>query len=200
MLTITELAKKNILAAMEEEGRETLALRVAIAGRGPGGFRYQMDLVDEEEKKEGDEVQDEGDFKVFIDGESAPNLDGATIDFVQKLQESGFKFDNPNSVWSDPAAEAVQQVLDHQINPQVASHGGFVTLLDVKDNTAFIALGGGCQGCGMADVTLKQGIEVAIKDAVPEIHQVLDTTDHAAGENPYYQPAKGGASPFDQAP
>jgi Fe-S cluster biogenesis protein NfuA len=71
-----------------------------------------------------------------------------------------------------------------------------VALLDVRDNRAYIRLSGGCQGCGMADVTLKQGIEVAIKKAVPEIVEVLDSTDHASGTNPYYQPTKGGVSPF----
>ena len=118
------------------------------------------------------------------------------MDFVHTLREEGFKFDNPNSVWSDSKADAVQMVLDNQINPSVAAHGGFISLLDVKDDVAYIALGGGCQGCGMADVTLKQGIEVAIKEAVPGITEILDTTDHAAGTNPFYQPAKGGESPF----
>jgi Fe-S cluster biogenesis protein NfuA len=84
----------------------------------------------------------------------------------------------------------VQQVIDTRINPAVASHGGFIGLIDVKDNTIFIQLGGGCQGCGMADVTLKQGIEVEIRAAVPEVGEILDTTDHAAGRNPYYTPSK----------
>jgi len=79
----------------------------------------------------------------------------------------------------------------------VATHGGYVALLDVRDGRAFIRLGGGCQGCGMASVTLKQGIEKSILNAVPEITEVLDTTDHASGQNPFYQPAKSGQSPFD---
>ncbi len=87
-------------------------------------------------------------------------------------------------------------MLDEEINPAVAQHGGWVNLLEVKDDVAYVQLGGGCQGCGMADVTLKQGIEVRIREAVPEISQIIDTTDHAGGKNPYYQPAKGGRSPF----
>lgn len=83
---------------------------------------------------------------------------------------------------------AVQAVLDEEINPSVASHGGKIRLLDVVDHTAFIRLEGGCHGCGMADVTLKQGVEVAILEKVPTIQAVLDTTDHAEGKNPYYQP------------
>ncbi len=83
---------------------------------------------------------------------------------------------------------AVQAVLDNEINPGVATHGGKIRLIDVADHTAFIRLEGGCHGCGAADVTLKQGVEVAIMDGVPTIVAVLDTTDHAEGKNPYYQP------------
>ncbi len=85
---------------------------------------------------------------------------------------------------------AVQRIVDEQINPAVASHGGFITLIDVKDNQVYVQLGGGCQGCGMANVTLKQGIETSIKQQLPEISAVLDVTDHESGDNPYYQPSK----------
>jgi Fe/S biogenesis protein NfuA len=196
MLIISDAAKQRISDLLAAEDRQGLALRVAIVGRGPGGFQYKLGFVREEEKGADDTVVEAGSFKVFVDPESAPNLQGATIDFVDGIFESGFKIDNPNSVWTDPKASAIQRLLDTQINPAVASHGGYVTLLDVKDDIAYIALGGGCQGCGMADVTLKQGIEVAIKEEVPEIRQVVDTTDHASGSNPYYQPAKGGQSPL----
>ena len=89
-----------------------------------------------------------------------------------------------------PHGRAVQAVLDERINPSVASHGGHIALIDVKSDTAYIRLEGGCQGCGMADVTLKQGIEVEIKSAVPAILQVLDVTDHNGGDNPYYAQGK----------
>lgn len=82
--------------------------------------------------------------------------------------------------------ERVQEVLEQEINPAVASHGGFVTLLDVRDNNLFIQMGGGCQGCGMANVTLKHGVEAAIRQAIPEVGAIFDVTDHAAGRNPYY--------------
>jgi Fe-S cluster biogenesis protein NfuA len=83
--------------------------------------------------------------------------------------------------------EKIQYLLAHKINPGVAEHGGFVELIEVKDNNVYIRLGGGCQGCGAADFTLRQGIEAIIRKEVPEILQVLDVTDHAAGTNPYYQ-------------
>ncbi len=196
MLTITEAATNKILALMEAEEQKDLALRVAIQGRGPGGFRYELQFVGQDEKEAGDTVIDAGGLRVVVDAESAENLKGANIDYVDGIYESGFKIDNPNSLWTDPKAQAIQEVIDSRINPGVGTHGGHVTLLEVKDHTAYIALGGGCQGCGMADVTLKQGIEAMIKETVPEIREVIDTTDHAAGKNPYFQPSKGGQSPF----
>jgi len=84
----------------------------------------------------------------------------------------------------------VQQVLDEMINPGVASHGGFVELLDVQDDNVFIRMGGGCQGCGAADITLKMGIERLIREQVPQVREILDTTDHHSGTNPYYAPSK----------
>ena len=195
-LELTDAARQKFIEFLEAEDDDGLAIRLEVAGRGPRGFNYQLDFVTEAEQSDDHVVLDFSAFKMFVDPGSVQFIDGATIDFVQRGLESGFHFDNPNSQWKDPVARAVQEVLDTQINPSVASHGGFVTLLDVKGPNAFISLGGGCQGCGMADVTLKQGVEVAIINAVPEIEAVLDTTDHAAGENPYYQPAHDGGSPF----
>jgi Fe/S biogenesis protein NfuA len=91
---------------------------------------------------------------------------------------------------SDDLKAKVQELIDSSINPAVAGHGGFVELLDVKDNTVYLQMGGGCQGCGAADITLKSGIERLIKEEIPEITEVLDATDHAAGSNPYYTPGK----------
>ncbi len=191
---VTDTAQRKFVEFLEAEEDDGLAIRLAIAGRGPRGLNYQLDVVNEAEEAEDHIVLDQGTFRMLVDPASAEQLEGVEIDFLQRGLESGFHFENPNGGWKDPLAKAVQEVLDTQINPGIASHGGYVTLLDVKDAKAFIALGGGCQGCGMADVTLKEGIEVAIMEAVPEIQAVLDTTDHAAGENPYYR--GGGDSPF----
>lgn len=84
----------------------------------------------------------------------------------------------------------VQEIIDTMINPAVAGHGGWVELIDVQDNRVYLQMGGGCQGCGAADITLKAGIERLLKEEIPEIAEVLDTTDHAAGTNPYYTPGK----------
>jgi NFU1 iron-sulfur cluster scaffold homolog, mitochondrial len=83
--------------------------------------------------------------------------------------------------------EKVQTLLDKEVNPALGMHGGYVELIDVKKNSVFLKLGGGCQGCGSANVTLKMGIERVIREQVPEVGEILDTTDHAAGRNPYYQ-------------
>jgi Fe/S biogenesis protein NfuA len=196
MITITDAAKEKILAAMEANNAKGMALRLAIIGRGPMGFRYSLGFVPSTEKKPEDVVSDLGEIKVFIDPESAPNLEGAIMDYLEDNFQQGFRIDNPNPLWRDPLAQAVQEVIDTQINPGIAMHRGFVTLLDVKDGVAYITFGGGCQGCGMVDVTLKQGVEVMIREAIPEIDQVLDTTDHAGGNNPYYQPGRAGQSPM----
>ncbi|MEM7354549.1 MAG: iron-sulfur cluster assembly accessory protein [Acidobacteriota bacterium] len=193
-IQITDIARQKFVEFLEAEEDPGQAIRLAVAGHGPHGFNYQLDVVNKTEEAADHIVLDYDGFNLLVEQASAEYLGGVTIDFAQRGLESGFMFDNPNSRWKDPVAQAVQDILDTQINPGVASHGGFITLLDVKGSTAFISLGGGCQGCGMADVTLKQGIEVAIIDAVEEIDTVLDTTDHAAGENPYYQSA--GGSPF----
>src|SRR5207247_10746165 len=97
--------------------------------------------------------------------------------------------------WLDPMGNEevksrIQKILDEMITPAVASHGGWVELLDVKENIAYLKLGGGCQGCGMVNVTLKQGIETTLKEEIPQLAGVIDQTDHAGGSNPYYQPAK----------
>ncbi|MBI3628460.1 MAG: NifU family protein [Candidatus Rokubacteria bacterium] len=84
----------------------------------------------------------------------------------------------------------VQELIESAINPAIAGHGGYVELLDVRDNTVYLQMMGGCQGCGAADVTLKAGIERLIKEEIPEIVEVLDTTDHSAGTNPYYTAGK----------
>ena len=123
---------------------------------------------------------------VFIDPKRAKYIDGTTLDYQEPLMGGGFSFENPNPLWMDDISKAVAEIIGSEVNPAVASHGGHVELMGVEDGKAVIVFGGGCQGCGMADVTLKQGVETMIKDNVPSITEVIDATDHAAGENPFY--------------
>ena len=191
MLTITESAKRKILSVIQAQGKPGDGLRIAIVGRSSAGFTYDMHLVEEGEAEAEDIVVDVGDFPVIIDPGSASHMQDVIIDYVEDLQQSGFRIGNPNPVWADPQAMAIQELLDTQINPGVATHGGHVELMDVQDNVVYIRFGGGCQGCGMVSVTLNQGVEQAIREAFPEIREIVDVTDHAAGTNPYYQSSKG---------
>ncbi|HSX80265.1 MAG TPA: iron-sulfur cluster assembly accessory protein [Candidatus Saccharimonadia bacterium] len=191
MLTVTEAAKRKILSVIQAQGKPGDGLRITIVGRSSAGFTYDMHLVEEGDAQAEDSVVDVGDFPVIIDADSAPHMRDVIIDYVEDLQQSGFRIGNPNSVWTDPKAMAIQELLDTQINPAVASHGGHIELMDVHDDIVYIRFGGGCQGCGMVSVTLNQGVEQAIREAFPEIREIVDVTDHAAGTNPYYQSSKG---------
>ena len=195
MITFTEVAHAKVLELLAGEGRQGSALRFSIGGRMGGVFQYRLAFMKPEERSADDVVVEAPGFLVVVDARSAPYLTGTVVDYVDGPSQSGFKIDNPNPLWTDPLASAVQRLIDEEINPAVASHGGFVHLLDLKDGVVYVELGGGCQGCGMANVTLRSGIEVRLKEAVAGVREVVDTTDHAGGENPYYDSA-GGASPL----
>jgi Fe/S biogenesis protein NfuA len=154
---------------------------------------FALNFVGPDEVADDDTAVDVGGFKIYMDPASSRWLDGASVDYVETLSESGFKVDAPKAGLAKPAgavADAVQQVLDVHINPGVASHGGHVSLVAIEDGTAYLRFGGGCQGCGMINVTLKQGVEKILFAEVPQVTKVMDTTDHAAGSNPYYESAK----------
>jgi Fe/S biogenesis protein NfuA len=191
LITVSEVARAKILELLRGEGREGLAVRLAIDGRAGGSFRYRLGFVGPDERRPEDTVIDAGGFELYVDEASAPSLVGTTIHYVETLSESGFKIENPNSPWTDPLASEIAHLIDSEINPAVAAHGGWVTLVDVKDGIVYLELGGGCQGCGMAKVTLRQGIEVRIKEAAPSVREVVDVTDHAGGASPYYASSEG---------
>ena len=187
MLNITDLAKEKLAGfAAQAEEADTLVLRVAIVGRGASGFQYDLQLVSQKDTPDDDVTCEVDGVVVSIAAKSAVHMDGATLDFKESLMGGGFHFDNPNPMWADPVEKAVAEVIESKVNPAVASHGGTVSLIGIDEGQAVISFGGGCQGCGMADVTLKQGIEVMIMDEVEGITGVVDVTDHAAGTNPFY--------------
>lgn len=193
MLTFTETARQMVLSFMAEGYEEQPALRVAVRGS-PFAPQYELALVEGEPAAD-DVVVDGGGFRVLMDPASAGRLEGATIDYVERGGEVGFEVKaangrpgNGGSVPTGPLAERVQQVIEQRINPAIAAHGGYITLVDVKDDIVYIEMSGGCQGCGMARVTLRHGVERMIREAVPEVAGIEDVTDHASGENPYYAP------------
>ncbi len=188
-ISATSAALTRIEQVRASRKQPLAGLRIAITGRENGSFVYDMQLVAPGDEREGDLVVDAvAGVPIHVPLASAPYLDGITLD--ADLPMGAVRVENPNPLWLDPVAEAVQRLLDDEINPSVASHGGHIDLLDVVDGVAYIHMGGGCQGCGMAEVTLGQGVRTAILDTFAEIHDVRDTTDHAQGANPYYQAAK----------
>ena len=128
-------------------------------------------------------------ISVLVSKEVIPYLEGTEVDLNDKGELEAFNPSMSITEISGSVEEQIQHVLDEEVNPMVASHGGVVSLLEVKDQNAYLEFGGGCQGCGMIDVTLKQGVEVMIKAQIPEIEAIYDVTDHAEGTNPYYQPS-----------
>lgn len=190
-ITFTDAAKNKLEGVLAVNGDEASGLRIEIFGRQEGEFQHVLSIVKTGSEPEGDLETDVDGMHIFIEPKNARYLNGVEVDFADNPGgESGLQFANPNPLWFDEPEATVQKIFDEQINPQIASHGGYVTLLRVEGSTAFVRLGGGCQGCGMVDVTLKQGIEASLKEMVPQIEQVVDETDHASGENPYHEPAK----------
>ena len=191
VLHVTETAMKKIKGVMEAEQLSDSGVRVTVHESG-AAFRYQLEFVELSEATEDDTQVDAGEIALLIDAESLPRLRGATLEYVDDVSGSGFRFENPNKpkLLENPLADRVQKLLDDDINPSIASHGGIVSLVGIEDARVIIRMGGGCQGCGMADVTLRQGVEAMLREQIPEITEVVDATDHAAGSNPYYAPSK----------
>jgi Fe/S biogenesis protein NfuA len=187
LLTVTPQAREKIDGVRTFNDFPDAVLRVRVMAKDGPRFRYEIALEDPRDRAETDLVIEADGLNIAVDASSAVDLAGATIDLDPAVTGGGLRIDNPNEGWQDPVARAVQEVIDRQINPGVGSHGGMVTLVDVKDGTAFLRFGGGCQGCAAVDVTLKQGVETAIRAAVPSISAIVDATDHEAGANPYYQ-------------
>ena len=187
LLTVTPDARDKIEGVRTFNEFPDAVLRVRVLAKEGPRFRYEIALEDPRDRGEDDLSLDADGLTVVVDPNSAADLSGATIALDPGVTGGGLRIENPNEGWQDPVARAVQDVIDTQINPGVGSHGGMVTLVDVRDGTAFMRFGGGCQGCSAVDVTLKQGVETAVRNAVPAIQAIVDVTDHEAGANPYYQ-------------
>ena len=191
-LNVTDGAKAKVLDFMKGQNKEGLVIRVTIPNTTAQGFNYQFFLDEEKNIHQSDVVVQCDSFKIVVDDLSAKNLDGATIDWADGVEGSGFKVDNPNKPQVNfdlPPKERIEELFEQEINPMLASHGGQVELIEVNGPRAYVKMSGGCQGCASSAATLKQGIEVRIKDVAPEILEVIDSTDHAAGTNPYYSGA-----------
>jgi Fe/S biogenesis protein NfuA len=198
VLIVTDPARDKILELRAQEDEpDTLGLRIEVTG--VQGVEYTYDLtfdpVAEADSAAGDLVESQGELPVIIPGDSLDALRGATLDLPSANGQQGLVLRNPNR--PDPLAgahielsgtveEKVRQLLDGQINPALAMHGGFAALDRVDDDVVYVTMGGGCQGCAVSAMTLREGIARSIKEAIPEVTEVIDTTDHDQGQNPYY--------------
>lgn len=200
LITVTDAARAVILEtrATEPEGDE-LALQVEVVGEGATDYLYELTFAPRRDAVGDDALGYSEDLAVLVPETSVPKLRGATLDHVEP---TGLVLRNPNrprpTVPSAAVIEPVhlegsveerlQQLLDGEINPMLAAHGGFAAVDRVEGETAYMIMGGGCQGCGLAQLTLTEGIKATVEKRIPEIAEVIDVTDHAAGDNPFYQP------------
>ncbi len=203
ILSITDEALQMIMEIRDAEpGDDEYALFLEVTGAQGPRFNYELSFVPLVDARPSDVVERIGDLAVLIRGDDVEKLRGANINLGDDPMNPGLAIDNPNNPVSPtipsadraqltgPLAEQVQHVLEHEVNPAIASHGGGARLISVEEDTVYLELMGGCQGCGMATVTLKHGIERILTEAIPEITRVVDVTDHASGSDPYYQQAK----------
>jgi|GEM_PF-46036 len=191
-ITVTDVAYEKFATALEAENEangEGHTIRVTAKRMGSTKANYELNIMGPDEKFDKDLSLEVRGMPFLVDPRSSRLLDGVSIDFVDGEYGAGFKFENPKlqEGWGNPIADKIQDIIDAEINPGLAAHGGYVELLDVQDKNAFVLMGGGCQGCGMAAVTLQEGITERLLAAVPEVERIIDTTDHAAGTNPYYK-------------
>jgi Fe/S biogenesis protein NfuA len=205
LIAITDKAQQKVLGFREGVAdAERQAMWVEVTGVQNGEWTYNISLKPLDGAGPDDSLQYADDLGIVVPAEDIDKLEGATVDWSDDLMSGGLLVVNPNKPdpaspaiggrgaadLSGPVPQRVMQVIEEQVNPAIAAHGGSAELVAVEDDTVYVRLGGGCVGCGMATVTLGQGIEVAILEAVPEVRQVVDVTDHAAGTNPYFEAAK----------
>jgi len=205
VIAVTDAARAFIAEARAGEAdADRLALFIEVSGSQNGTYSYDMWFELASDAAPGDAVQHHDDLSVVVLRQSIDQLRGATLDLGTGADGGpGLVMLNPNTPprapgsfsvpegdLSSPLARRVAEVLENEVNPQIAMHGGRADLVAVEAPVAYVRLSGGCQGCGLAAVTLGQGISVAIRDAIPEITEVVDVTAHEEGSDPYFQSAK----------
>jgi Fe/S biogenesis protein NfuA len=197
MIDISERAQQHFLRLLSQQGSEDLSIRLRVTSPGTAAANCELEFCEPADLAGGEWTIECAGFLFHIDGESATWLDNATIDYEPNATGGQLNIRAPRIKGDVPGVEAglierVRYVLESEINPRLASHGGRVTLLEIDaGGSVLLQFGGGCHGCGMVDVTLKQGVEKTLRERVPEITAVRDATDHATGEKPYYNKAEG---------
>ncbi len=191
MMTVTPAARDYFAKLLAEQPDGT-QLRLSTRHAGTPSADVSLNFCPPGTEADEDQAIDCGSFTLFVCADSVHALDGAIIDFETSETGGELSIRAPELRGQAPGEDAplhdrVAWVLESRINPMVASHGGVVKLVEVTaERDVLLQFGGGCHGCGMVDVTLKQGIETQLRELVPEIRKVRDATDHATGANPYY--------------
>ncbi|HEY5121634.1 MAG TPA: NifU family protein [Acidimicrobiales bacterium] len=208
VLSLTDEARNVVIDALaNEEMNATLALWVEVTGTMGAGYSYDLYFSDIADAPEGAAIGHDGDVTIVIPGPSVERLRGSRLEFASD-GGGGLVLVNPNQPSSEDLNPGVPadilalgieselallaiSVLENDVNPSIASHGGRADLvaLDDAQKVAYIKMSGGCQGCSMSRMTLSQGIETALRSAIPELRDVRDVTDHASGVNPFYADA-----------
>jgi Fe/S biogenesis protein NfuA len=196
VLTVTPEALERVLEIRDgEEDPGSLALRVEITGTSGADYTYDLAFEAVSDLDEDDDLSVQGGLTVVVAANSVDEVRGATLDVPRNPGQAGLVIRNPNRPnplvgreieLTGDLADKVRQLLAEAINPSLASHGGYAELVGVEDTTVFLTMGGGCQGCAMSAATLREGIQVAIREAIPEVTDIVDVTDHDAGDNPFY--------------
>jgi Fe/S biogenesis protein NfuA len=197
MIDITERAQQHFLRLLSQQSIEGQGIRLRVTAPGTPAANCELEFCESDELTGREWTIECTGFNFHIDGDSAPWLDGASIDYESNTTGGQLNIRAPRIKGEIPGMEAglverVRYVLEAEVNPKIASHGGRITLLEVSaEGVVVLQFGGGCHGCGMVDVTLKNGVEKTLRERVPEITEVRDATDHAGGSNPYYSKSEG---------
>jgi Fe/S biogenesis protein NfuA len=194
MITFTDRAHEMVRSFLEQSEGQELALRIGTSGS-PVSPTFDLTLVGLAEQADDEEMVDGGGFAVLVRKSDMAAIEGATVDYVERVNESGFEVRTAKKPLSEARssrgvptgeiADRVRSVLETQVNPAIAAHGGMISLVDVEETDVYVEMSGGCQGCALSRMTLRQGVERMLREAVPELTAVHDITDHASGDNPY---------------
>lgn len=196
-ITITEAAQGYLADLLSKQETDGIGVRIFVEHPGTPRAECCMAYNQPGEEDNADLKFSYDSFAAFIDAASVPYLEDAVIDYNKDRFGGQLTFRAPNSkvpkVGADASVEErINYVLQSEINPSLAAHGGDVQLLELIEEegiglTAVLKFGGGCQGCSAVDMTLRQGVEVQLKQQIPELTQVIDETDHTLTENAYYK-------------
>ncbi len=193
MIEFTERARTMVQQFLDDSNEGDLALRIGMGGS-PVAPSFDLTLVGLAEQTDDEKRVDAGGFTVLVKSTDSEMLEGATVDYVERVNESGFEVrpagarrpgSKSSGIPTGPIADRVRSVLETQVNPAIAAHGGMISLVDVEETDVYVEMSGGCQGCALSRMTLKQGVERMLREAIPELTAVHDVTDHASGDNPY---------------